>query len=103
MFPLAALVAVAQAATNGEGYGDLVRHLQHDALGQVGVVVVQNDSFHSCLHFDVGWLTGQQIEMEGAAGSGIQGSSSPQPLATMARSDRKRQRPHSVVLCGRMK
>ena len=103
MLPFAALVAVAQAAPDGEGHGDLVRHLQHDALGQVGVVVVQNDSFHSCLHFDVGRLAGQQIEMEGMAGSGIRGSSYAQPLATMARSDRKRQRPHSVVLCGRMK
>ena len=73
MIPLAALVAVAQAATNGEGHGDLVRHLQHDALGQVGVVVVQNDGFHSCLHFDIGRLTGRQIEMEerrGAASGG---------------------------------
>jgi len=48
-------------------------------------------------------LTGRQIEMEGAAGSGIRESRSAKPLATMTRSDRKRQRPHSVVLCGRMK
>ena len=74
MFPLAAFVAVTQAATNGEGHGDLVRHLQHDALGQVGVVVVQNDSFHSCLHFDVGWLTGRQIEMEGRRGAASGGA-----------------------------
>ena len=64
MFPLAALVAVAQAASDGEGHGE----------------VVQNDSFHSCLYFDVGQLRGQQIEMEGTAGSGIQGSSAPYSL-----------------------
>ena len=46
MFPLAALVAVAQAAPDGEGHGDLVRNLQHDTLGQVGVIVIQNDGFH---------------------------------------------------------
>ena len=41
MLPLAPLVAVTLAASNGEGHGDLLRHFQGDALGQVGVVVVQ--------------------------------------------------------------
>ena len=45
MFPLAALVAVAQTAPDGEGHGNLVRNLQRDALGQVWVVVIQNDGF----------------------------------------------------------
>ena len=46
MVPLAPLVAVAQAATDGEGHGDLLRHFQGDTLGQVGVVVIQFDGRH---------------------------------------------------------
>ena len=40
------LVAVAQAASDREGGGDLVRHFQGDTLGQVGVVVIQFDGRH---------------------------------------------------------
>ena len=46
MLPLAALVAVAHTASNGEGHGDLLRYFQGDALGQVGVVVIQFDGRH---------------------------------------------------------
>ena len=31
---------------NGEGHGNLLRHFQGDALGQMGVVVVQFDGHH---------------------------------------------------------
>ena len=53
MLPLAPLVAVTQAAPDGEGHGDLLRHFQGDTLGQVGVVVIQFDGRHN-LHFDTG-------------------------------------------------
>ena len=46
MLPLAPLVAVTQAAPDGEGHGDLVRHFHSDTLGQVGVVVIQFDGRH---------------------------------------------------------
>ena len=46
MLPLAPLVAVTQAAPDGEGHGDLLRHFQGDTLGQVGVVVIQFDGRH---------------------------------------------------------
>ena len=46
MLPLAPLVAVAHTASNGEGHGDLLRYFQGDALGQVGVVVIQFDGRH---------------------------------------------------------
>ena len=46
MLPLAPLVAVTQAATDGEGHGDLLRHFQGDTLGQVVVVVIQFDGRH---------------------------------------------------------
>ena len=36
MLPLAPLVAVTQAAPDGEGHGNLVRHFQGDTLGQAG-------------------------------------------------------------------
>ena len=43
---VAPLVAVTQAAPDGEGHGDLLRHFQGDTLGQVGIVTVQFDGCH---------------------------------------------------------
>lgn len=46
MILLAALVAVAQAASDGEGGGDLVADFQGGVFFQVGIIFFQNDGFH---------------------------------------------------------
>ena len=75
MILLAALVAVTQAASDGEGGGDLVADLQGGVLFQVRIIFFQNDGFHVKPPFRCSAVDGLADRNGGRRGAAPRGAS----------------------------